>query len=228
GGNIDVNEAQTRAAIRKARNIRVYAEAEPARSSFHISPIIAGDRPPQPLDIWYAQVGLWIQTDVVNAIRKLNEEAAAELDEGKAHVANMPVKRLVDVQVFGYVTSKGQPVSFERVIKGGSSSGSAPPSFTGRLSDEQFDVVRFAVIVIVDQRDLLKLVDRVIRENFYQLVGLQYTAVSRVKDDGLYFYGEAPTVKATLNFEGYMSRKVYEAMMPPKVREALGIDSGEK
>ncbi len=224
-GSADLGEAQRRAAIRKAHSVRIYAEVDPQRSSFHVSPIIQGEGAPTARDMWHAQVGLWIQEDIANAIRKLNDEVAQGLDAKDANVANMAVKRLVSTQITGYVAADGQVVSFDKV--GGQtsqppgSSSSTLSSLTGRKSDAQFDVVRFAFTVIVDERELLKLVDRVTRENFHQLVGIEYTTVPPGRQEGDYYYGEAPVVRATLDFEGYMTRKAYEKMIPADVLTEL-------
>jgi hypothetical protein len=60
--------------------------------------------------------------------------------------------------------------------------------------------------------------------NFYQLVGLEYTTLVAGSQDGDYVYGSAPVVRATLDFEGYMARKVYKALMPADVLKDLGIE----
>jgi hypothetical protein len=77
--------------------------------------------------------------------------------------------------------------------------------------------------VAIDQRDLLRFVDELIRQNFYQLVGLRYQAGPPGGQEGDYYYGDGPVVIATLDFEGYMARKVYLDLMPDSVREDLGI-----
>jgi hypothetical protein len=222
-------EAQRRAAVRKARAIRIYAEADPTRSSFHVSPLALDETAPSARDMWYAQVALWIQQDVVKAIRQLNQATAERIGEGKASVETLPVKRIINVNVYGYITSQGQLVPFPAaaVSTPGASAATPltmPPSFTLRKSDAQFDVVRFGVVVIADQRELLKLVDAFTRVNFYQLVGLEYTTLVAGSQDGDYVYGSAPVVRATLDFEGYMARKVYKALMPADVLKDLGIE----
>ena len=40
------------------------------------------------------------------------------------------------------------------------------------------------------------------------------------------FYGTEPVVQVTLEFEGYMAREVYSGLMPPPVRELLGVRGG--
>jgi hypothetical protein len=225
--NVSVQEARYRASVKKARAIRMYATADPTHPSFYISPVFESVKPTV-REMWYAQVGLWVQEDVVRAIAKLNDEAARQLNEKDANVTNMPVKRLVGTRVLGYITSAGIPVPFTSLAGGmpaptGASGEAIPPSFTGRKSDEQFDVVRFAVTVIVDRRDLLRLVDELTRVNFYQLVGASYVLPDPTDETNGYYYGEDPVVQATLDFEGYMARKVYLAMMPAEVLDDLGI-----
>lgn len=232
GGFAPTDEARRRACVRKARNVPIYATVDRTRPdvSFHISPIVDDPNPPTPRDMWYAQVGLWIQQDIVRAIRKLNDEAAAALPEGEAHVGNMPVKRIVSIRVHGYVAPSGELVPFDAAAGAGAALGGGPGSaealrsFTGRKSDEQFDVVRFTLTAVVDQRDLLQVVDAVTGANFYQLIDLDFTALEPddVRADG-YFYGGEPVVQATLTFEGYMARRVFKEMMPKEVLEALGI-----
>jgi hypothetical protein len=231
-GRPDANEADVikrRAAIRKARGIRLYADPQRA---FHISPIVLEEEAPAPRDMWYAQVGLWVQEDVTDAIRKLNEEAAERLGNVEPNVGNLPVKHLLGIRVLGYLTADETLVSFPAVTRAGTGQATGTPiaegplsaSFTGRTSNNQFDVVRFTVQVVVDERDLLKLIDRITRENFYQLVGITYVNTGSDEEVG-YLYGADPVVQATLDFEGYMARKVFKEMMPAKVLEELGIST---
>ena len=228
------SEAELRASIRKARNIRMYAEMTAQHSCFHISPIGQLQRVPTAEEMWEAQVTLWVQQDVVNAIRKLDDEAAEQLPEKDRHVEFMPVKRLLEIRVFGYTGAAGQLVRFNAAAATGTSSGAAPtryrspdyrPSFTGRKGDENFDVISFGLAAVIDQRDVLRLVDRITRENFYQLTSIQYDALPPGGGEGVYFYGSAPLVLATMNFEGYMARKAYKEMMPAGVLRELSGSS---
>jgi hypothetical protein len=227
---VQSDEAHQRAAVRKARNIRIYASPE---TSLHVSPIAYSEEAPTARDMWYAQVSLWVQQDLVTAIARVNEEAAQQLGEKEAHVANLPVKHIVSIQILGYVTPGGFLVPFPSAAtpqaaqaspSEGPQAGPTVTSFTGRKSDEQFDVIRVALTVIVDRRDLLKLIDSITRSNFYQVVGAQYEATDSVDPAG-YFYGPGPVIRAVLEFEGYLARKLYKAMMPDDVLKDLQIAS---
>ncbi len=220
-------EARYRAAVKKAHSIRVYASPD---TSFHVSPIAYSNEAPRPADMWYAQVSLWVQEDVLSAIARLNDGAAQQLAGKDVDVANLPVKRVESIRVRGYVAPNGTLIEFPvqgqaQAARGG---GAAPTvsSFTGRKADDQFDVVRLTLTAMVDERDLLKLIDSVTRTNFYQVVGLEYATVESTDREG-YFYGDAPVVRAVLDFEGYMARKIYKAMMPEEVQLALGIVKAE-
>ena len=232
--NVDPKyDVNMRARVTKARGIRCYCSSEESDSAtFHISPIWNPELKPSAEEMWYAQVGLWIQQDVVAAVAELNEEASRRLKKPEqVYVENMPVKRIKSIRVMGYWTEDG-PLLFGSV---GRSAGSGDASlikdtFTGRKSDRQFDVVRFRVTAVVDQRELLKLVDQVTKKNFYQLVGLKFSTITpedKGYQDG-YLYGAAPVVQATMDFEGYMARSVFEKLFPVKVRQRLGIAANDE
>jgi len=221
-------DERVRAAVTKARSIRCYVSSDPARPSFHFSPIWDRSVRPTPEDMWYAQVGLWIQQDIVDAIADLNDEAARPLKPDEVYVENMPVKRLQSVRVFGYVTTKDRvPFPMYAGMASGAAAGDFVTSFTGRKSapDSAFDVVQFQVTAVVDQRALLRLIDRITKQNFYKLVSLNYLAVKPGDQDYTegYMYGAAPVVRADLIFEGYLARDVYEPLFPAEVRERLGL-----
>lgn len=232
-----------RANVIKANSIRCYASISPARPSFHIAPIINPSDAPPADQLWFAQVGLWLQQDIVAAIARLNEEAAAKLGSAPPTVENLPVKRLESVSLAGYILSDKR-IEFPQMTGGagpggrspggpaGPPPGTPPPpgvpgataetSLTGRTSDDRFDVVRFTITVIVDQRDLLKLIDQITRQNFYQCIDCDFVAARQDPAVG-YYYGSAPVVRATIEFEGYLARAIYAEMMPAEVRELLGI-----
>ena len=86
---MNAEEVHRRAAIKKAHNIRIYASPE---TSFHVSPIAQSDGAPSPRDMWYAQVSLWVQEDLVKAIAQLNDDAAEQQGEKETGVLSMPLE----------------------------------------------------------------------------------------------------------------------------------------
>jgi hypothetical protein len=110
-------EAAVRAAVRRAREIRCYATA----ASFQNSDIsrldgpMYGQTPPTGEQLWYAQLELWLQRDIIDAIVKVNDDKAKELTaqadkassrEEKAlfqpWVGNMPIKEVISIQTTQY------------------------------------------------------------------------------------------------------------------------------
>lgn len=218
-----------RARVSKAKNILCYYDP----TTFHVSPIaLEQTTSPPPEQMWFAQVGLWIQEDVVQAIAELNREAANQAQVSEACVQDAVVKHLVNVRVRGYVVSPSEQSAGGEILFPATVEGSAAgligggPSLTKRVSDSQFDVVRFVVTVILDQRNILKFINQMSKVNFYQCVNMRYEKVD--VDDAQnagYFYGTNPVVRATFEFEGYMSREVYQPLMPKDVRKLLGIET---
>lgn len=205
-----------RARVTKARSIRLYISPD----TLHELPFVTEIRAPTSVEMWMAQVSFWVQQDVVNAIEKLHREFANRVRDGEVCVEHMPIKHLVRIDVRGYQTSKGLVPFPGRA--GASGAEAAPPSFTGRVCDEQFDVVRFGVQAVVDQRQLLLVVDRVARENFYKCIDLDYQVVPEKFAQEGYLYGTAPVVLARMEFEGYLARPIYDKWMPREMRTLLG------
>lgn len=212
-----------RARVTKARSIHCYIDPQ----TFQVSPIARETTPPSVEEMWNAQVSVWIQEDVVRAIAGLNGQAAEKLDRNDIALEHVPVKRLVAVRVLGYELPNGQRVAF-RVDPGvGAGPFQAPPvgsTLTGRVTGGDIDVVRFMVQLVVDQRQIPRVIDAISRANFFQCVGVSYEAVNRQTEEMQlgYFYGTAPVVKLTLDFEAYMAVEAYADLMPPEVRARLG------
>lgn len=227
-----------RARIAKAKGIRCYVDND----SFQLSPIALSQTPPSAADMWYAQVGLWIQRDIVDAVASLNKEAADKVTEGDASVENSPVKRIVGLQVHGYVLGNKDLLRFVRIApsslnpQASAAGATATPvdlspsrSFSARTGNDQYDVVRVTLVVIADQRDLNLLVDRVCKQNFYLCTHMRYEALDREQQEQAgYVYGTDPVVQATLDFEVYLARDVYEKMWPDAVRAQLTGQGGQQ
>ncbi len=212
-----------RAQVKKALSILCYYDPD----TFHVSPLVDDPAAPPPDQMWYAQVGLWVQQDVVKAIATMNRRAAEAVTQGDPCVENVPIKRLVLLRVRGYEAG-GKTGEIPFLARGNVTPPAPEASLTGRKCNEQYDVVRFVVVVVIDQRDLLQLIDEICRTNFYDCIDFNYEAVDQqaARAEG-YFYGTAPVVKATYEFEGYMLRQIYQPLMPAAVRTLLGIQSDQ-
>ncbi len=207
-----------RANVSKAKSIRCYVDPP----TFHVSPIVNVTSAPPPDQMWFAQVSLWVQQDLVAAIARVNEAAARQVTDGDAYVEQMPVKRIELLRVLGY-QAPGGLLSFP----GGDTGGVRSESFTGQTCNDQFDVVRFVLVVVVDQRDVLQLIDQISKQNYYQCIGAGYSMVNPDDAQHGYLYGPEPVVRVQLEFEGYMARAVYKPLMPAEIRRMLGADEGD-
>jgi hypothetical protein len=200
----------------KARSIRCYAD----HGSFDLAPACVSAYPPSVEEMWFAQVGLWIQQDVVAAIVKLNEDAT----HGKptsASVEQMPVKRIFKIYVLGYRCSDGLLPFPAPDVPRNNGRLRYRPSFTGRACDDLCDVVLFRIIVIVDQRDVLGLIDRLTKQNLFRCTSAAYSAVPPGDAAAGYRYGGEPAIAVALEFEAYLATEIYHPLMPAEVRALL-------
>ncbi len=205
--------------VAKARGMRCYVD----EGVFDRSGLDGGRAAPSVEELWFAQVELWIQQDVVAAIAEMNDDVAEAHGDG-ACVEQMPVKRVCGVYVLGYqlrgslVLPPGQAGSGHRLWE------LVPVSFTGWSCDADFDVVVFQMVVVMDQRDVLQLIDRVVKRNFYQCTAAACEAVESADAEAGYLYGTEPVMYVELEFEAYMWREIFGPLTPTGVRRMLDRD----
>lgn len=234
-------DPELRARVEKAHQIRCYISPE----TFQVSPIVATEMPPSAEELWYAQMGMWVQNDIINAINELNDAAAKAAgigDDGlPPAVEQMPIKRIVRLRVSGYQTDRGL-IPFQSYVMSTGSGGAGPQpmasgggsgggvdqsftpvtSFTGRVCNADYDVVKFGLSLVMDQRRILDFVDTITRLGFYQCVGIRFDAIDRAAEATQgYLYGPDPVVLVRLDFEGYFARDNYKDMMPETVLARL-------
>ena len=224
-------DAETRAAIAKAQSIYCYAKhyndrvSREATASLFYHPFLRDTgtlEPPLLEDIWWSQIQYWIQKDVVDAIVAVNEEAAAAAkarDEDR-WVGIMPVKEVISIRL-----SEGYIDDDESEYSGPSPDGytEALPCatrttvFTESMSGPSYDVIQFTVKLIMDQRDILRLVDRISKNKPHALLRVAYKAVKANRRMRGKIYGSDPTVNIVLDFETIMLPGVFHPLMPQAV-----------
>jgi hypothetical protein len=183
-------------------------------------------------------VSLWIEQDIVQALRRVNEEAikARNLPAEDQWVVNLPVKHLVWLRLSDYLLA--QPTGAEGRSggavsllhrSGGSGGGSGgvrfgqlSDAFTGRSRNSDYDVVHFAINVVVDARDLPKVLLEICKQNFITPIQVQYRAVNAMTAAANgYLYGSGPLLNVDIACEALFFRSNYESMMPPLVKDIL-------
>ena len=183
-----------------------------------------------PEDVWRAQIGYWIQKDVVDAIAAINDEAAAEAEKKgeTAWVGIMPVKDVISIRVGQeYILSGGELVA--GAAPGGYDEALPPDSdasaFTLSASNDLYEVRQFTVKLVMDQRDIPRLIDRLCDRTFHTLLRVAYEAVPPNKDMKGKVYGSEPVVSVVLDFETVFLGELFRPLMPTVVCEAL-MDEG--
>ncbi|HOK95017.1 MAG TPA: hypothetical protein PK052_01095 [Anaerohalosphaeraceae bacterium] len=205
-------------------------------------------------DCWDSQVAFWIYEDIVDTIVKLNGTSA--------QVTNAPVKRLMGVSFSGPVVAAGVSSSYAASEYYGYTAGmrdipqyvtAAQPGIfvaaspTGRLCNEEMDIIHFAVSVLVDNRFVLAFMKELCSEKPHtfrtdftkdgQLVESRHNQITILQSDvrvidksaaehELYRYGKGAVMKLDLVCEYQFNRKGYDAIKPAPVKKRLETASG--
>lgn len=177
---------------------------------------------------WRAQLRYWVMKEVVDAIVSLNEAAAAaarERDEVR-WVGMMPVKDVISIRVSrGYVTPSDD--DFAGAPAGGYGEAlppAAPKSaFTKSANNDTYEVLQFTVKLVMDQRDILRFVDRLSRNTFHTPLRVAYRALEPNRNMIGKIYGSEPAVNVVMDFETIMLGDIFRPMMPKEVCEEFNI-----
>lgn len=222
--------ATIRASIANAHHIRCYA----TRDAFDIHAKITNPQilVPDVADMWDAQTSLWIQQDVVEALARINDAAAAEIEaaDGQAWVGVLPVKELISIRTSWYV-SEGDPA--REVSEPGGEQAAFPPespdrSFTHRAtSEDMYEVMHFSVKLVVDVRDLPAIMGEICRDRFHTVLRVSYEAEPPNIDMVQKIYGSEPVVNVIIDFETTMFGDLYRPLMPDLILDYLGLPERE-
>ncbi len=189
--------------------------------------------PPTEAEVWRAQVGYWIQRDIVEAIKDINNAAADELKAaGKERwVGTLPVKELISIRLSPdfYVPPEGAlyPVPEAGGYAPAVPAGTAETAFTKSASGPYYEVVQLSVKLVMDQRSVLKLVERVSNNRFYTLLRAGYKEVPPNPSFVGKIYGPGPAVNVVLDFEFVMLGGLFREWMPAAICEKYAIKCPE-
>jgi hypothetical protein len=186
-------------------------------------------------DCWYWQIGYWIIEDVFSTVSSMNA--------GSANVLSSPVKRIEGVgfvapdalMSIGGVAGKGTQEKPKYVTK---PEEQLTESFTGRVSNDDIDVVHFGVVVALNSKAIIPFMRELCGAKEHKFTGFtgqepervfkhnQITILeSRVKpvnaksiDNQYYRYGNDSVVEVELVCEYIFNKKGYEAIKPELVK----------
>lgn len=214
-------DAALRVSLRRAYEIYCYAGVD---SLDPLDPLLAENTSPSVELMWYCQVRLWLQEDVLGALARLNEEAAAQLPEQDRWVGNLPVKHLGQILVGKYVPPSQGAGGFGGGGGGGGHSeipNSASDVFTNRGSSDGVDVMQFSLSLIIEARALPAVMAAICNAGFYTPLSVTYEAVPPATDFVDYIYGSDPVIKVQMLYEGCFLRSNYEKWIPPGVAQMI-------
>ena len=241
--------------VKRAQEVSVYANL----SAFQWYDFWGEDKykfsgQPQALqDCWDSQVAFWIYDDIIDTIYKINGTSSK--------VLTAPVKRLLGVSFTGPVVVEGEQRTGQfggRLVAAGRDipnyitetkiSNFMDSSPTGRISNENIDVIHFGVSVIVDNRFILPFMKELCSEKphvFYpsvfedphvqagEPVEARHNQISILKSDlkvvdkvapehELYRYGKGAVMRLDLVCEYLFDRAAYDKIKPDPIKERLG------
>ncbi len=188
---------------------------------------------PYPDEVWRAQIGYWIQRHIVNAIADMNNEAgeAAKSAGQDRWVGIMPVKDIISIRLSPdlYVPPEGglYAVPEPGGIFPALPAGTAETVFTHNKSGPYYEVVQVAAKLVMDQRDISKLVERICNNSFFTLVRAAYKEVPPNLSLTGKIYGSEPTVSVILEFDVVMLGEVFRKWIPREVCDKYGIQCPE-
>jgi hypothetical protein len=183
-------------------------------------------------DCWYWQLAYWIIEDVIKTVQVCNS--------GSDNVFTSPVKRIIDVGFDPGTREISQHSQADKPKYVNKTEEAFVVPCTGRISNEDIDVVHFNVTVIVNTKDVLKFMKELCSAKQHTFRGFSgedkpqdfihnqiTTLQSHIKpinrEDNmhqLYRYGNDAIVSLNLICEYIFYKKSYEQIKPDVVKTA--------
>ncbi len=187
-------------------------------------------------ELWMAQVGMWVQKDVLQAIQKTNEAAQkANANEEVQGVAASAVKRLVNFSFHGYCM-KGSAGGGKLAYLHNSMTRGAdiPPGLTGRVTCPAYDVLHYDFTVVIPMGYLRELYKNLRLQNFHTVLDVQIEPVTDPTSSGSFgsspmgssgsalspfYYGTEPVVQVTIVGELLVMADASRGRMDPNTKQ---------
>jgi hypothetical protein len=165
---------------------------------------------PDSRTVFWAQMGVWLQQDLAEAIARVNENSQ--------NVLEAPIKHLIIVEVNEqFVRGGGDPQAGTTVA----ATGISP---TGRVSNPLYDVMHFDVRMRVAGDKVPVVLQGLAKNRFVTVLNVNVTPVDSAQalSEG-FMYGSEPVVELQLKLEQIFLRAWLEQYMPQVIKQELGI-----
>ncbi len=182
---------------------------------------------------WYSQISFWIQNDIIDTIKAMNA--------GSSSVFTSPVKRILGISFNSPV--REQVIAIEDMPRYVSSptEGLATP-WTGRMCNDDIDVVHFNVSVVITSKAILDFMQELCseKEHFFngyfgnkQTQKLKHNQITVLRPEVRpvnpvessiegYYYGNDAIIRLDLTCEYIFNRGGYDAIKPKSIKQFLG------
>jgi len=225
------------AAVRRERAMAINTYVPPDGGVAYHPAILAArnaNQAPRRPDIWYAQIGLWLQQDLFQAIHDANVAGKT------TNVTNSVVKQVLRVLIEDkYVTDRGpvNPMGAGQTgARGPEDPGAAPAGIggtaspvyavspTGRVSNPLYDVFWVTLVVDLDATRLELFLNELTRAKLITVLSMDLVAVDRAAAlDAGFDYGLSPVVRAYMKVEVVYFREWMVRSMPKDIMTLLNI-----
>jgi hypothetical protein len=189
-------------------------------------------------DCWYWQLALWIIEDVIDTIDAVNSEDRGHLTS----VFTSPVKRLLGVSFTAGEIGPDKEAAYDKPRYVREIAEALTKPCTGRLCDDDIDVVHFNVAVVVSTKGGFPFIGELCNGKQHTFRGFsgeqqpqiyRHNQITILKSDiesidaedethEMYRYGEDAVVKLDLICEYIFKKSGYDKIKPESVKESLG------
>jgi hypothetical protein len=215
---------------KRAMNHMVYLDDVSLASSTEIQV----GKVPNENQIWFAQVGLWIEQDVAKAIVAANKGAKNILDAPVKHLYALKLPFGGDMYVRAGAVAGAEGAALPTDANGAPQLFSASP--TGRACNDLYDVVHFDLVLRVDYAKIPQVLNEIERDRLFTVLTTSVASVDAADEKNKfgYIYGDQPVAELTLTCEALFLRSwtvdkennFKSALMPKAIRQHVGAEPG--
>lgn len=218
-----------RLVARKAQRAKMYISPDAFDISAAMNTADANSVPTN-IDVFYAQVSLWVQEDIADALAGANADAENVLDAPVKHLLRIEV----DANALGGLENarSNLPPAPSDVDFPTDPATTIEPDFTvsltGRTSNPFYEVVPFTVRIRVDATKVPDVLGAFSED---RLLGVLNVPSMTVIDSGLaksqsFLYGEAPVAEIEIEGEALLLRSWLAQYVPKQVKAAITNTEG--